>query len=132
MNQDQDIGLDVLNDCIAAMNIDAKWSIRQARSLTWWGFDLAQTIWVDEPIEDPDLSVVRINAKTDLWRDVSDNPNSDKFLSGLNMQASLNGLIYEKKNPPFLYIAPHIFTKKTVLLWSLYLKSHLPFRRLTV
>ena len=109
MNQDQDIGLDVLNDCIAAMNIDAKWSIRQARSLTWWGFDLAQTIWVDEPIEDPDLSVVRINAKTDLWRDVSDNPNSDKFLSGLNMQASLNGLIYEKKKSTVsLYCSAYI------------------------
>ena len=126
MNQEQDIGLIALDDFIAAMNFDAKWSIRQARSITWWGFDLAQTIWVDEPVEDSDFSVAKIHAKTEIWKDVLDDPKADFFVSALNMQASLNGFIYEKKNPtacfmtkknlPFLYIVPHIFIKKTGLL----------------
>ena len=72
MNKDQDIGLIALDDFIAAMDFDAKWSIRQARSITWWGFDLAQTIWVDEPVEDSDFSVAKIHAKTDIWKDVPD------------------------------------------------------------
>ena len=121
MNQNQDIGLDVLNDCITAMNIDAKWSIRQTRSFTWWGFDLAQTIWVDEPEEDLDLQFVRINAKTDLWRDVSGNPNFDKFLNTLNMQASLNGLIYEKKESTVsLYCSAVIHKKNSFFMLPIF------------
>tara|TARA_Y100001960_G_scaffold320384_1_gene393178 strand:+ start:1090 stop:2142 length:1053 start_codon:yes stop_codon:yes gene_type:complete len=103
MNQNQDIGLIALDDFIAAMDFDVKWSIRQARSITWWGFDLAQTIWVDEPVEDSDISVAQIHAKTDIWKDVPDDPKVDFFVSGLNMQASLNGLIYEKKKPDSLF-----------------------------
>ena len=103
MNQEQDIGLIALDDFITAMNFDAKWSIRQARSITWWGFDLAQTIWVDEPVEDSDFSVAKIHAKTDIWKDVPDDPKVDFFVSALNIQASLNGLIYEKKKPDSLF-----------------------------
>lgn len=61
------------------MDFDVKWSIRQARSITWWGFDLAQTIWVDEPVEDSDFSVAKIHAKTDIWKDVPDDPKVDFF-----------------------------------------------------
>jgi hypothetical protein len=109
MNQEKDIGLILLDDLIAGMQIDEEWSVRQARSIKWWGYDLAQTIWVDEPIEDPDISVAKIHAKTEIWKIASDDPKIEKFIGWLNTQASLNGLIYEKERATLsLYCSVYI------------------------
>jgi hypothetical protein len=109
MNQEKDIGLVELDDCIASMHIDEKWSVRQPRSVKWWGYDLAQTIWVDYPIEEPDISVAKIHAKTDIWKNVSSNPEVETVVNMLNTTASLNCLVYEKeKSTISLYCSAYI------------------------
>lgn len=121
MNQEKDIGLIALEDYIAAMNIDAEWCYRQPRSIKWWGYDLAQTIWVDEPIEEPDISVAKIHAKTDIWKDVSAGPETDTFVSLLNMQASLNSFIYEKEKATIsLYCSAYIHKENRSLIGTMF------------
>lgn len=121
MNQEKDIGLVVLDDLIDGMNIDNEWSMRQARSIKWWGYDLAQTIWVDEPIEEPDISVAKIHAKTDIWKDVSAGPETETFVSLLNMQASLNGLIYEKEKATIsLYCSAYIHKENRSFIGTMF------------
>ena len=121
MKKEKTISLVALDDLIDGMDIGDKWSIRQARSIKWWGYDLAQTIWVDEPIEEPDISVAKIHAKTDLWKDVSDDPVIEKFISWTNIMASLNALIYEKEKATIsLYCSAYIHKENRSFIGTMF------------
>src|SRR4051794_5172764 len=72
-----DVGPRLLDYVFAQMQIDAPWSLRDARAFTWWGHRLAQRVWVDQPRESRGVNVVRAVAETELLNDV---PRDQKVL----------------------------------------------------
>ena len=96
MRRAGDVGPQVLDFMFEEMRIDTEWSIREGRILTWWGHRLAQRIWA-EPIRlDDGHEIVRVHAQADVLRHVPDDPRTVELLNVLNMNASLNGYVWDQ------------------------------------
>ena len=94
------------------MQIDAEWSLRSERELTWWGPRLAQRIWAETVMVEDGDDIVRVHAETDVVRNV--NAAGDQIpqtLSVLNRNANLSAYTWnpqtKKINFAFLCIFPH-------------------------
>jgi len=106
-----DVGPQLLAFIYDQMKIDPVWSVREDRSLTWWGHRLAQRIWAEPVILEDGDEIARVHAETDVLRDVNTEAHATQSLSILNRNASLSAYIW---NPE---------TKKISLRSSAYFHS---------
>lgn len=96
MAADSDVEPHVLNDLFQRMMIDHEWSVRTARSFTWWGHHLAQRVWAEPGRRDHGYEVVCVRTETDLVRQVPNNQRAVEVLNLLNAHASLSSLVWYK------------------------------------
>jgi hypothetical protein len=106
-----DVGPQLLAFIYEQMKIDPEWSVREGRSLTWWGHRLAQRIWADTVLVENGDEIVRVHAETDVLRNVNTEARATQSLSILNRNASLSAYVW---NPE---------TKKISLRSSAYFHS---------
>ncbi|MGC2149829.1 MAG: hypothetical protein WA613_16570 [Candidatus Acidiferrales bacterium] len=106
-----DVGPQLLAFIYEQMKIDPEWSVREERSLTWWGHRLAQRIWAETVIMEDGDEIVRVQAETDVLRNVSTAAHATQSLSILNRNANLSAYVW---NPE---------TKKVSLRSSAYFHS---------
>ncbi|MFB3779770.1 MAG: hypothetical protein ACE141_19275, partial [Bryobacteraceae bacterium] len=97
MARSSDIGPRVVDDLYRRMMIDAEWSVRNDRSFTWWGHNLAQRVWAEPVRRDAGVDVVCVRAETDFLRNVPDTERTAAALQALNSQASLSGFVWDKQ-----------------------------------
>lgn len=97
MDSNRDLGPDVVTAVYEAMSIDAQWSIREVRGFSWWGQQLRQRIWAEEPRQSHGETVTRVHAETDLLIDVPDTPRTVEVLSGANGFTTLSATIFDSE-----------------------------------
>jgi hypothetical protein len=89
-----DVGPQLLAFIYEQMKIDPEWSVREERSLTWWGHRLAQRIWAEPVILEDGDEIVRVHAETDVLRNVNTEAHAIQSLSILNRNASLSAYVW--------------------------------------
>lgn len=97
MQTTSDLGVEILDYLYRVMHIDDEWSIREPRSLTWWPHDFAQSIWADPPVDEDDLSIVRLHAETEYLQAPADTTAATRLERALAEQmgdAVTSGLVY--------------------------------------
>jgi hypothetical protein len=93
-----DVGPQLLAFIYEQMKIDPEWSVREERSLTWWGHRLAQRIWAETVIIEDGDEIVRIHAETDVLRNVNTEAHATQSLSILNRNASLSAYVWNPES----------------------------------
>src|SRR6266849_192502 len=79
---------------ITGMAIDARWSVRDSRSFTWWGHTLAQRVWAEKPVQSDGCTLVRVHAETNLRRSLQPGPPFWTALDILNRTATLSAFLW--------------------------------------
>ncbi len=92
-----DVGPQLMNFVHEQMQIDAGWSLRGERDLTWWGHRLAQRIWAETVLVEDGDDIVRVHAETDVLRNVAASEQIARTLSVLNRNASLSAYIWDSQ-----------------------------------
>ena len=83
----------VLDFVVDRMQIDAAWSLRDDRSLTWWGSSLAQRVWAAPARQIHDVEFATLHIETDLLADVSPDVTTFERLAAVNRFASLSAYV---------------------------------------
>lgn len=86
-----DAGLRVVRHVFETLQIDQRWSLREARGFTWWGYEQAQRVWADPPFERHGTVVVRVHAETELLRSHTLDPRARRLLGTLLGMTALSG-----------------------------------------
>jgi len=99
MDNPEDVGPQVIDYVFRSLQIDPKWSIREARKFTWWGHRLAQKVWADPVRMVQGYGIVRVHAETDLLKDVSTNQRTFERVSAFNaLGASMSAYVFQPEN----------------------------------
>jgi len=67
-----DAGTRTVQNTFEELQIDEAWSAWSERGFTWWPHRLAQRVWAEEPHDDDGLTIIRINAETDVFSAVDE------------------------------------------------------------
>ena len=95
----KDVGPEVIDYLFRSLQIDPKWSIREARKFTWWGHRLAQRVWADSVRMDQAYGIVRVHAETDLLKEVTENQRAVERVSAFNaFGASMSAYVFQPQN----------------------------------
>jgi len=87
--------LEVLSDLLM---IDAEWSIRQPRRVTWWPYGLAQHINAGNPVRfDDGHAGCMLRVWTDLVADVTDAAAAVGLAGVVNQQESMSAVVYDSE-----------------------------------
>ena len=76
--------------------VDAEWSVREERGYVWWGHDLAQHVWSDPGVDDDGFEIFRVNARTDLVRDVEGGAGTLRTIDTLNGLSAGSALVLDR------------------------------------
>lgn len=90
-----DVGPKIIHFISEQFHIEDIWSVKESRRLIWWPFRLAVTIWADPVKLDVGHAVCKINAKTDVLKDVPPTDKTYGTLAMLNSHALLNRYVYD-------------------------------------
>jgi len=82
-----DVGLQVLADVAAFMQIDEEWSLRDGRKLEWWMGQFPQQLRARPSVQSVGYTVCRLVASTIVLRDVPLTDHTYKTLSLVNARA---------------------------------------------
>lgn len=91
-----DVGPEVVDFLFSSMGVDARWSLREARSFSWWGHRFAQRVWADPSQISLGSEVVRVHTTTAVLKGIPDSIELQSKLAVLNRLASLSALIWSK------------------------------------
>lgn len=93
-----DLGPKVVAYVYKTLQVDERWSVREPRGFTWWGYRLAQRVWA-EPARDisGDLTVC-LHAETDLLRNVALSKDPSKDLTAFNGMTSFSAFVWDPDN----------------------------------
>ena len=91
----KDLGLHAVERAFEAMQIDAEWSVREARGFTWWGAWVRERIWADKAVRSRGETLWHVRARTPALRDVPDEPATYDLVNTLNGLVSLSAYAYD-------------------------------------
>ena len=63
----EDAGTRTVREAFDELQVDAEWASWSDRGFTWWPHRFAQQVWAEMPREDDGITVIRVNAETDLY-----------------------------------------------------------------
>ncbi|MBS9535489.1 hypothetical protein KIH27_18035 [Mycobacterium sp. M1] len=102
-----DVGLQLIESLYQQLMIDEEWSVRRERGFTWWSYRLAQHVEVGPPTWSIDRHVCPVRIWTEVLRDVDPGTDPARVLGTINMQATLNALVWD---PQTAMISEHCAT----------------------
>ena len=94
----KDLGLHAVERAFEAMQIDAEWSVREARGFTWWGAWVRERIWADKAVRSRGETLWHVRACTPALRDVPDEPATYDLVNTLNGLVSLSAYAYDPED----------------------------------
>jgi len=104
-----DLGMLVVQHVFRNMKIDKEWSVWDQRGFTWWGKDFAQHVWAEPHFGDAGFQITRLHARTDLLQRVGLLPKNIAFLNGINVHASMSGLVFDPDDPTRVQLAASVY-----------------------
>lgn len=114
-----DAGLRAIDDIYQYLQIEDKWSLPEHRGFSWWGGNLRQHVWADEPVKRDGEEVVRLHARTDLFREIKPSRNTTDLLAFLMSFSALSGLIRNPLDPSRIQLASSVFACEDNRSWVL-------------
>ena len=91
----EDLGLRTVDYVYEHTSIDDQWTVREARGFTWWGDWVRQRVWADEAVDSHGETLWHVRARTPVYRDLPDTPETYALLAELNAFASLSAYVYD-------------------------------------
>jgi len=104
-----DPGLETLQRLVAISRPEPRWSLREARGLTWWPARHAQYLWVEPPLDVDGERVCRIHLRTDLLRRFRWCPENLRHLNRWAQQGRCFGLVRVPGRPKRLQWAACLY-----------------------
>ncbi len=94
-SQETDAGLQVVDFVYKHMSIDDEWSVREGRGFTWWGDWVRQRVWADEAVESNGDTLWHVRARTPVYRDLPDEPETYALVQEMNVLTSFSAYVYD-------------------------------------
>ncbi len=91
-----DLAPELFNRLDVALRPDARWRLRDERSLTWWPCALRQRIEALPPADDRGVPATRLMAMTPLARDIADVGHALLMAAAANQAATLSAVIVDE------------------------------------
>ncbi|MCP9485032.1 MAG: hypothetical protein MSC30_04180 [Gaiellaceae bacterium MAG52_C11] len=107
-----DLGLRTVEAVYAQLHVDDEWCVDHERGFTWWGHDLAQSIWAETAFDDDGITVWRVHARTDLVTGLVDERGSLEVLSHLNALGGLSAIGRDPADPTRLQLATSLYVNE--------------------
>ncbi len=90
-----DLAPELFNRLDVVLRPDARWRLRDERSLTWWPCALRQRIQALEPADDRGVPATRLIAVTPLARDLADVQHALLMAASANQAATLSAVMVD-------------------------------------
>ena len=90
-----DLAPELFNRLDLALRPDARWRLRDDRSLTWWPCAIRQRIEALEPQDDRGVPATRLVAVTPLARDIADPGHALLMAAAANQAATLSAVLVD-------------------------------------
>ncbi len=90
-----DLGLEIADTIGHSLTLDEQWCVPDERGFTWWGHELAQSVWSEPGFDDDGFEIFRLHAQTDLLRDFDPTPENLANLNALAGFATTSGTLVD-------------------------------------
>lgn len=115
-----DLGIQLVDHLYDQLKIDEQWSLRRERSVTWWGYRLAQHIEVGLPHRADDLDHCIVRIWTEVARDVDPITDPASLRGQLNRDSTMSALIWNPATGTIVECCTAIATSdNTEWLWEI-------------
>lgn len=113
----RDFGIELVNYVFEQMKIDREWSVRTDRGFTWWGKDLAQSVWAESPVDDNGALVSRVHARTDLVKNAGGDADALLEIGAANDQACMSAAVIDAADPGKVRLACSTYVHESTYPW---------------
>jgi hypothetical protein len=90
-----DLGLQAVERIYREMQVDERWSVREARAFTWWGSWIRQRVWAGDAVQAGSTTLWHVRARTPALRDQPDEVATYALANTANVWSALSAYAYD-------------------------------------